>query len=61
MRRTSVQLQSAVHSKLKRMGFAGQSFNDLIDDLIDFANGNLDEWNSFLDERYDEDEDENEE
>jgi len=58
MPRKGLQLNLAVYNKLKRLGFAGQSYSDLIDDLIDFAKENIDDFNEFLNERYDEDEDE---
>jgi len=57
MERRSVQLNLPVYNKLKRLGFAGQSYNDLIEDLIDFAKENIEDFNAFLDERYGEDED----
>jgi len=60
MARKPVQLNIPVYNKLGRMGFAGQSLNDLIDDLIDFAKENIDDFNGFLNERYDEDEENNE-
>ena len=58
MARRPVQLAPPVFNKLKRMGFSGQSYNDLVDDLIDFAKENADEWESFLDARYEVEEDE---
>lgn len=53
MKRRSVQLNLPVYNKLRKLGFSGQSYNDLIEDLIDFAKENIDDFNAFLDERYD--------
>jgi predicted CopG family antitoxin len=56
--RKPIQLTVPVFNKMKRMGFSGQSYNDLIEDLIDFAKENIEDFNAFLDERYDEEGDE---
>ena len=56
MVRKGLQLNLPVYNKLKRMGFAGQSYNDLIEDLIDYAREHIEDFNDFLDERYGEDE-----
>jgi predicted CopG family antitoxin len=56
MPRKMISLDEPIYNKLKRMGFAGQSFNNLIEDLIDFAKKNIDLFNEFLDERYEDDE-----
>ena len=61
MKRTSIALTSAVHNKLKKMGFAGQSLGELIDDLCDFAKEKIDDFYEFLDERYPDEEEEEEE
>jgi len=53
MPRTTISVNAGVLKKLKRLGFTGLSLNDLLDDLIDFAKENIDEFNEFLDERYD--------
>lgn len=52
---TNIRIHKVVINKLKRLGFAGQSYSDLIDDLVDYAKKNIDDFNEFLDERYEED------
>ena len=54
----TLRMNLPVYNKLKRMGFSGQSFSELIDDLIDFAKDNAEEWESFLDDRYEVEEEE---
>ena len=56
---TTIQLTNSTHKRLKRYGSVGQSFSDLIDDLLDFVDENEDIFDEFLEEKYgEEDEDE---
>lgn len=57
MARRPIQLAITTFNKLKKMGFSGQSYNDLVDDLIDFAKEHESDFEDFLEVRY-EDEDE---
>jgi len=64
MVRKTITITQPVYNNLRKMGFAGQTLGELIDDLCDFAKANIDEFYVFLDERYpdveDEEEDEDE-
>lgn len=53
---TSIRIDKSVLTKLKRMSFPGQSYSDLIDDLIEFSKEHPDEFNDFLEESYEDDE-----
>lgn len=53
---TTIQLTEATHKRLKRYGSVGQSFSDLIDDFMDFVDENEEEFETFLDEKYGEEE-----
>lgn len=61
MVRKTLAIQSSVYNKLSKMGFAGQSLGELIEDLCDFAKAHGEEFFEFLYERYPEEEDEDEE
>jgi predicted CopG family antitoxin len=61
MARKTVSITPPIYNKLKKMGFAGQSLGDLIDDLCDFAKDKIEDFYEFLAERYPDDDDEEEE
>jgi predicted CopG family antitoxin len=58
MVRKALTVTSSVYNKLSKMGFAGQSLGELIEDLCDFAKSHDEEFFEFLYERYPEDEEE---
>ena len=60
MVRKTLTITQTGYNKLRKMGFAGQSLGDLIDDLCDFAKNNIDDFYEFLDERYPDNEGEDE-
>jgi predicted CopG family antitoxin len=61
MARKTITVAQPVYNKLIKMGFAGQSLGELIDDLCDFAKAHIEELYGFLDERYPDEEDEEDE
>jgi len=60
MVRKTLTITQPVYNKLRKMGFAGQTLGELIDDLCDFAKANIEDFYGFLDERYPDNEDEDE-
>lgn len=54
----TIRIQDKTYRKLGRMGFVDQSYNDIIDDLIDFAKLYDSKFEDFLTERYEEEEEE---
>lgn len=58
MARRPIQLSPTTFNKLKKMGFAGQSYNDLVDDMIDFIKENESDFEDFLESRYEDEEEE---
>ena len=47
-----IRLQDKTYKRLGRLGFVDQSYNDIVEDLIDFAKLYESEFEDFLDSRY---------
>lgn len=56
----NISFPSSVFDKFKKMGFVGQTYGDLFNDLVDFAKEHQEEFDAFLDDRYEEDDEEGE-
>ena len=55
----TIRVYTKTHKRLTRMGFVGQSISELLEDMIDFIKEHDDEFEEFLEGRYDiEEEDE---
>lgn len=49
----TLRVNEALHKRLTRMGFVGQTVGELLEDILDFIDENEEEFDSFLDSRYD--------
>lgn len=56
----TIQMKDSIYRRLSGFGNVGQSFGDVIEDLMDFADGNEEEFEAFIDSKYEEEDNEEE-
>ena len=46
----TIQLKDSIYKRLRRFGYVGQSFGEVIEDLMDFAEAYDEEFDEFMGE-----------
>ena len=54
----TIKLSDDIYKRLRKFGFVGQSFNDVVEDLIDYAEEDKKDFDKFLDVQHADEEDE---